>query len=98
MANPVLLTEVQCNAFSNGGTAGNAGGTGYCGFSLRETAGSSALVRIRDSGISGNILDEIPMGANEGVSDYYGVIPLMSTGLVYMELALGSVEGSIRWR
>lgn len=98
MASPALLSEVQSSLFVPGLQIGNVTGTGYCGFSLRENSGSSALVRIRDTDIFGLILDEIPFQANEGVADYYGVIPLASTSYIFMELASGTVEGSIRWR
>lgn len=67
----------------------------YCGFSLRETAGATALVRIRVNTITGKILDTIPLAANEGASDYY-VDGVYCDGDLYCEIASGTVEGTIR--
>lgn len=68
----------------------------YRGFSLRETAGSTALVRVREGSLTGDILDTIPFGANEGVSDFYEA-GIMVEGDLYCEIASGAVEGTIRY-
>lgn len=87
------------SAVGAGSEYGNDNGTWYCGFSLRETAGSTAVVRIRDGSSSGTILDTIPFAANEGVSDYYGAAPIYCHGKIHVQLVSGTIpEGSIRWR
>ena len=67
----------------------------YMGFTLRETAGATALVRVRVNSATGRILDVIPLAANEGVSDYYDD-GIYCDGDLYCEIASGAVEGSIR--
>lgn len=67
----------------------------YLGFTIAETAGAAAKVRIRDSGASGTILEVITLVANESADEFYeGGVPF-ATGLYY-ELVSGAVEGSIR--
>lgn len=71
----------------------------YRGFSLRETAGANAVVRVYDNGsaASGTILDTISLGANESVREFYsaGGGVKTSNGIV-VQLVSGAVEGSIR--
>lgn len=69
----------------------------YYGFSLRETAGSTAVVRIRDSGVvGGTILDTVAFTANASVREWYGNGGIHVRGGLYVEIVSGTVEGSIR--
>lgn len=69
----------------------------YKGFSLRETAGAAAVVRIFDAAsATGTVLDEIAFDANESVREYYDPgIPARTA--IWFEVVSGAVTGSIRW-
>lgn len=66
----------------------------YMGFTLAETAGGTAKVRVRQASASGTILDTIPMAAGEGVADYYPQ-GIRCDGDLYIEIVSGTVEGSV---
>ena len=68
----------------------------YRGFTLRETGGAAALVKIRVNTATGKILDVIPMVAGEGVADFYED-GIYCDGDLYCEIATGAVEGTIRY-
>lgn len=71
---------------------------GYFGFSLRETAGSAAVVRIRAAGvITGDILDTVSLLGNESAREWYGPQGIKSRAGLYVEIVSGTVEGSIRY-
>lgn len=90
-------SAIISTAIATGAMAGNDNGTYYCGYSLRETAGAAAVVRVRMATVAGVILDEISFAANENVSDYYGDSPLYCDGKIFIELVSGTLpEGSIR--
>lgn len=72
-----------------------SGESTYCGFSIRETAGSTAVLRIRD-GQAGIILDPLTLAANESVGDYYPEGLHVEAG-IYVEQVSGTFEGSVRW-
>lgn len=68
----------------------------YYGFSLRETAGAAAVVRVRDSGVvGGNILDTISLAANESAREFYAPGGKNCRGGLYVEIVSGTVEGAI---
>lgn len=71
----------------------------YCGFSIRETAGSTALVRIFDhaTAASGTVLDEVALAAGESAREFYGSdgAPMAQAG-IYVQVVSGSVAGSVR--
>lgn len=69
----------------------------YCGFSIRETAGAAAVVRIYDhaSAASGNLLDTIRLAANESARECYPRGIRADNG-VYVDIVSGTVEGSVR--
>jgi hypothetical protein len=72
----------------------------YAGFTLRETAGATAVVRIYDnaSGAStGTVLDEIALAANESAREYY-IGGIRADKGVYVDVVSGAVAGSIRIR
>lgn len=68
----------------------------YRGFAIRETAGSTAVVRIYDNtAASGTLLDTISLAASESLSALYSPGIAASTG-IYVDVVSGTVEGSIR--
>lgn len=68
----------------------------YLGFCIRETAGTTATVRIREGSVTGKILDDIQLLANESARDWYGPQGIISQGDLYVQLVSGTVEGSVR--
>ena len=70
----------------------------YRGFSIRETAGAGAVVRIFDhaSAASGTVLDEISLSANESAREYYGDGGSKTSNGVYAQVVSGSVAGVVR--
>lgn len=68
----------------------------YFGFTLAETAGATAKVRLREATVTGTILDSITLGANESTDDWYGPQGMYVNGDIYVQLVSGTVEGSVR--
>lgn len=66
----------------------------YTGYSLRETAGAAAVVRLWDNpaAASGTILATIALAAN--ASKDASVLGVWFTG-VFVEIVSGTVEGSV---
>lgn len=67
----------------------------YQGFTIAETAGAPAQVRIRDGSATGTILEQITLTALESADDFYDVGIVAPSG-IYVELVSGAVAGSIR--
>lgn len=69
----------------------------YHGFVFRETAGSTATVKIYDDPDSANgvLLDTVALAANESVGAYYDCGIRANTG-IYVDVT-GTVEGSVRF-
>lgn len=69
----------------------------YRGFTIRETAGATAVVRIFDhaSAASGTVLDEISLAADESARELYPAGIWAENG-IYVDVVSGSVAGSIR--
>jgi hypothetical protein len=69
----------------------------YRGFAVRETAGSTAVIRIYDDpdSANGTLLDTIALTANESMAAYYSPGIAATTG-IYVDIVSGTVEGSIR--
>lgn len=68
----------------------------YHGFSIRETAGATATVRIYDNTAnSGTLLDSIQLAANESAREWYGEGIDTADG-IRVDIVSGTVEGSIR--
>lgn len=69
----------------------------YAGFCLRETASSTAVVRIYDnaSAASGTIIDVISLAAGESARELYPRAVRVSNG-IYVKVVSGTVEGSVR--
>lgn len=74
-----------------------AGADSYFGFTIRETAGATAVVRIYDNVTnSGTLLESISLAANESAREYYGDGIQTIVGGIYVDIISGAVEGSIR--
>lgn len=74
------------------------GGAGvYRGFTIRETAGAAAVVRLYDnaSAASGTPLEKITLGPNESAREFYQVGIWAENG-IYANVASGAVAGSVR--
>lgn len=86
-ANPVSADEAAL------ARAGN-----YHGFTFRETAGSTAVIRIYDnaSAASGTLLDSISLSANESAREFYECGVRCKNG-IYVDVVSGTVEGSVRF-
>lgn len=69
----------------------------YRGFTIRETAGAAAVVRIFDnaSAASGTVLEEISLAANESARECYGAGIWAENG-IYVDVVSGAVAGSVR--
>jgi hypothetical protein len=69
----------------------------YRGFSLRETAGTTAVVVLWDnaSAASGPVLEEISLAANESSREYYDP-GIQAVKGVYVQIVSGTVAGSVR--
>jgi hypothetical protein len=69
----------------------------YVGFTIRETAGATAVVRIFDhaSAATGTVLEEISLTANQSAREYYPSGLRAALG-VYVDVVSGSVAGSVR--
>lgn len=98
MASGVQSTAVTVSAAvkAAGTTTSVKNNAVYFGYSLRETAGVTAVVRIRTGGSSGKILDTVALAANESARECYLPQGLMAEDGIYFEKVSGTVEGSIR--
>lgn len=69
----------------------------YRGITLRETAGAVATVRVFDgTSAAGTLLQTISLAANESRDDWYTGGGLWARTGIYVSIAAGTVEGSIR--
>ena len=69
----------------------------YYGFSIRETVGAAAVIRIYNnaSANSGTLLDTISLAANESAREDYAM-GLQAENGIYIDIVSGTVEGSVR--
>ncbi|MEA2704740.1 MAG: hypothetical protein QOD63_2685 [Actinomycetota bacterium] len=68
----------------------------YYGFSIRETAGAVATVRIYDgTTAAGTLLDTLGLAANQSMREYYPDGIWVQSG-IFVKIVAGAVEGSIR--
>lgn len=67
----------------------------YVGVSVAETAGALAKVRVRNATVAGVILDTITLQANESVSYTYPRGRSAASGIIYVQVVSGTVEGSV---
>ncbi len=70
----------------------------YRGFTIRETAGSTAVVVLYDnaSAASGTIIEEIALSANESAREFYPNGGVKTTNGIYLSVVSGTVAGSVR--
>jgi hypothetical protein len=92
-----MTNIVQPVALTGSDQAVNAGPCFYAGFTIRETAGATAVVDIYDnaSAASGTKLETISLAANESARELPSRSVRASNG-VYVKIVSGSVTGSIR--
>lgn len=68
----------------------------YFGFSLRETAGSAAVCRVREGSVTGKILDTVGLAALGSARQWYGDDGgIICNGDLYFEKVSGTVEGAV---
>lgn len=74
-----------------------AGATKLWGVTLRETAGSSCVVRLRDGVVGGTILATISLNAGESVRELFAKpVPVANAAGVYVQLVSGTIpEGTV---
>lgn len=90
MAIAVALTGSDQTVFTGEGH--------YFGFTIRETAGSTATVRIHDNTAnSGTILDTIQLAPNESAREWYGPQGILLRTGIRVDIVSGTVEGSVRY-
>ena len=66
------------------------------GFSIRETAGAAAVVRLRVETVSGTILETLSLTANASLGVVYGRgNAKRSQDGVYVQVVSGTIEGSL---
>jgi hypothetical protein len=70
----------------------------YKGFSLRETAGATAVVRLYDHSraASGALIETVSLVAHESTSDWYAPDGIHCANGLVVDVVEGSVEGSVR--
>jgi hypothetical protein len=68
----------------------------YRGFSIRETAGSTATLRVYDNtSASGTLLDTISLAPGESVREDYAS-GIEATIGIFVDILTGTIEGSLR--
>lgn len=84
-------------ALTGADQAVNAGPAVYRGFTIRETAGATAVVRIFDNASTnaGTVLEEISLAANESAREFY-LGGIYADNGVYVDVVSGAVAGSVR--
>lgn len=65
------------------------------GYSLRETAGSAAACRIRETDGSGKILATVALASGASETKWFGPQGLVCNGPLYFEKVSGTVEGAV---
>src|SRR5690606_3157354 len=82
-----VLMPVRAVALTGSDQAVCPNPSGYCGFAIRETAGSTAVVRIYDnaSAASGPLIDVVALAANESAREFYPV-PIAAQNGVYVDV------------
>ena len=91
-----MLSPAQTLALSGSSQALRSTQTVYAGFTIRETAGSTAVVRLYDNtAASGTLLETISLAANESAGAFYPGGIWAATG-IYVSIVSGTIEGSVR--
>lgn len=97
MATTRVSTTAATVALTGSDQAASAVPAVYRGFSVRETAGAVAVVRIYDhaSAASGTLLDTISLAASESRAEYYAQ-GIWAVNGIYVKIVSGTIEGSVR--
>lgn len=92
MAISTALTGSDQTVITAGGGPGR-----YYGFTIRETAGLEATVRIYDgTSAAGTLLDSVQLIADESAREWYGPQGVQYQNGIYVDVVAGTVEGSVR--
>lgn len=70
----------------------------YSGYTIRETAGAVAVVRVWDNAAgasAGTLLETVGLAANQSQTVTHAR-PIMPTAGIWVQVVSGTVEGSIR--
>jgi hypothetical protein len=67
----------------------------FLGWTVRETAGSTAVYEIRDSTSSGRVLGEISLAANAESKIWLGPDGVHTDGSIYIKKVSGAAAGSV---
>ena len=69
----------------------------FLGITVRETAGSTAAVRVYDhaSAASGTILTTVALAANASSTLWFGPAGIRAANGVYVDIVSGAVEGAV---
>lgn len=88
-------SSVDSKAYAAG--ALSATSVTFCGYSLRETAGSAAVVRVWDnaSAASGTLLATIGLAASASETKYFGEEGIRAENGVFLQTVSGAVEGCV---
>jgi len=71
------------------------GGAWYCGYTVRETAGAAAIVRVYDgTSASGRFLGQVTLAAN-GECEIVHPRGVRAAGGVFVDIVSGAVAGSV---
>lgn len=90
------MVHAQAIALTGSDQTARTGQAVYYGFSIRETAGAAAVVRVYDAtSAAGTLLDTIGLAALESAREYYPGGVWAQTG-IYVDIVSGAVEGSVR--
>jgi len=66
------------------------------GFSFRETAGSTAVIRLRDgNSTAGDLISTIGLAANESIRDWFALPGVTYKYGLYIEVVTGTIEGAL---
>lgn len=84
-------------ALTGSDQAAHARANQFLGITVRETAGSTAAVRVYDnaSAASGTILAVVALAANASQTVWFGPAGVRAANGIYVDIVSGAVEGSV---
>lgn len=93
-----VAAAVNTVALTGSDQAVSATSLDYRGFSIRETAGATAVVAIYDnaSAASGTIIEEISLAPGESAREFYPGGGIHTANGIYVKIVSGAVAGSVR--
>lgn len=92
-----MASTVRAIALTGSDQAVRSGFGTYCGITVRETAGSTAVVRVFDgTSASGTVIDAVSLAANAAWTTYVAGAGIRVDTGIYVDIVSGTVEGSVR--